>query len=637
MSNLLSLCMIVKNEENVLARCLDSVKTLVDEMIIVDTGSTDKTKQIALQYTDKVFDFGWTNDFAAARNESIRHATGKWILVLDADEYVQEHDPFPLRHFLMQQDQNQAIAYQLPIHNLLGDGSDMANVMISLGARLFANNGLIRYQHPIHEQLYTTRGSLAMHHLQYSIFHTGYIESVVEQKNKSERNLSLLKNLERTTAEQEAYYWFCLGNEYNTAKQSEDALEAYLASYSLSKPEDAWFHHLSISLIQLELLFHRYQSAYQHIQSGLSYRSQYADYHYLEGLLLEELGYWELASDKYKHCLVLIEDENVMSNTKNQPAGFMFPFIGKTVTLQRLGYLAQRQGQIIECTDFWIKALKESPNEYILIQQLISHLIQYEHPENIVGRLNALYSREKPLHPALLMKMALHCGNLPLSIYYAHVIQNLSIPIEAADSFMFSMLQHQTSDDNSKLSLTMPNALMGAIVLQNKEIASYAITNTHACIELAEHAIACFTNEHAVYSVKSEMQNLWTESLLTLYKFQYHEIYYILLEKMADEDTINSLAVKLYEANLVDGAIQLFELALENGIINAAALQALGHLQYRMGEKSLAAHFYLQALELKPSELLIGRVIECGAAEQIAFHQQHHQLNELQWISSIRS
>lgn len=71
----ISLCMIVKNEEKVLKRCLDSVKEAVDEIIIVDTGSTDKTKSIALAYTDKVYDFEWINDFSAARNEAYRKAT----------------------------------------------------------------------------------------------------------------------------------------------------------------------------------------------------------------------------------------------------------------------------------------------------------------------------------------------------------------------------------------------------------------------------------------------------------------------------------------------------------------------------------------------------------------------------------
>ncbi|MDZ7260791.1 MAG: glycosyltransferase family 2 protein [candidate division KSB1 bacterium] len=81
----LSLCMIVKNEEHYLAGCLESVKDLVDEMVIVDTGSQDRTKEIAAHYGARLFDYTWDDNFSEARNESLRQATGDWILYLDAD------------------------------------------------------------------------------------------------------------------------------------------------------------------------------------------------------------------------------------------------------------------------------------------------------------------------------------------------------------------------------------------------------------------------------------------------------------------------------------------------------------------------------------------------------------------------
>ena len=82
----ISVCMIVKNEERVLARCLDSLSGLADEIIIVDTGSDDKTKEIALSYTDHVYDFVWVDDFSAARNYSFSKAAMVYIYVADADE-----------------------------------------------------------------------------------------------------------------------------------------------------------------------------------------------------------------------------------------------------------------------------------------------------------------------------------------------------------------------------------------------------------------------------------------------------------------------------------------------------------------------------------------------------------------------
>lgn len=84
----ISLCMIVKNEDKVLARCLDSIADLMDEIIIVDTGSTDKTKEIATRYTDKIYDFFWVDDFSAARNFAFSKATKDYIYTADADEVL---------------------------------------------------------------------------------------------------------------------------------------------------------------------------------------------------------------------------------------------------------------------------------------------------------------------------------------------------------------------------------------------------------------------------------------------------------------------------------------------------------------------------------------------------------------------
>lgn len=93
----ISLCMIVKNEEDVLARCLETVKDIVDEINIVDTGSTDRTVEIAKEYTDRVYFFEWTGNFADARNESFRHATKDYIFYIDADDVLLEEDQKKLK------------------------------------------------------------------------------------------------------------------------------------------------------------------------------------------------------------------------------------------------------------------------------------------------------------------------------------------------------------------------------------------------------------------------------------------------------------------------------------------------------------------------------------------------------------
>ena len=94
----ISLCMIVKNEEETLERCLNCVKYIADEIIIVDTGSTDKTKEIAYKFTDKVYDFKWCDDFSKARNFSFSKATKEYIMWLDADDIILEKDITKLKY-----------------------------------------------------------------------------------------------------------------------------------------------------------------------------------------------------------------------------------------------------------------------------------------------------------------------------------------------------------------------------------------------------------------------------------------------------------------------------------------------------------------------------------------------------------
>ena len=114
----LSLAMIVKNEDFVIGNCLASVCDLVDEMVIVDTGSTDLTKPIAKSYGAKVIDFEWVNDFSIARNESIKHCSSDWILVLDADETLSptDHDK------VIKAINSDRYAYDITIRNYLPHG-----------------------------------------------------------------------------------------------------------------------------------------------------------------------------------------------------------------------------------------------------------------------------------------------------------------------------------------------------------------------------------------------------------------------------------------------------------------------------------------------------------------------------------
>lgn len=146
-----SLCMIVKNEERILQRCLDSLVGLMDEIIIVDTGSTDATKQIAAKYTDQIYDFAWVNDFSAARNFAFSKAKMEYIYSADADEVLDEKNRaafLQLKETLLEEIE----IVQMYYANQLSHGT-IYNYDRELRPKLFKRNRTFRWQGAIHEQI----------------------------------------------------------------------------------------------------------------------------------------------------------------------------------------------------------------------------------------------------------------------------------------------------------------------------------------------------------------------------------------------------------------------------------------------------------------------------------------------------
>lgn len=147
----ISLCMIVKNEQATLARCLDCLHSIVDELIIIDTGSTDATKSIASRYTDKVYDYQWCDDFAAARNFAISKATCDYIYMADADEVIDQENQLKFSQ-LKQALLPEVDIVQMKYANQLEYGS-VYNFDEEYRPKLFKRVREFYYIDPIHETL----------------------------------------------------------------------------------------------------------------------------------------------------------------------------------------------------------------------------------------------------------------------------------------------------------------------------------------------------------------------------------------------------------------------------------------------------------------------------------------------------
>jgi glycosyltransferase involved in cell wall biosynthesis len=180
----ISLVLIVKNEEKDLARCLTSFQDIVQEMIVVDTGSTDHTVEIARSFGARVEFFPWQDDFAAARNESLKYATCDWILRTDADEYIEDQEKPKLLHAITS---GIAEVYLGLTHSKMADGSDD----IVNNVRLITNHLGVRYDNPMHETITPSAVKLGLKQANTNIhfIHTGYHVEKDGYEKKVKRNL----------------------------------------------------------------------------------------------------------------------------------------------------------------------------------------------------------------------------------------------------------------------------------------------------------------------------------------------------------------------------------------------------------------------------------------------------------------
>ncbi len=189
--NRLTVCVLTKNEEKFIGQCLNSVRGLASQIVVLDTGSTDRTVEIAREHGAEVHSLAWADDFSAARNAALEHATGDWILMLDADEElpVAQH-----AKLLADLKNSNVVAFRLPLVNC-----GQENEGRSFIPRLFRNLPGAYYYGRIHEQLFQSflpsakKWGLKTALGTAELFHHGYSKEMVRDRNKVERNLNLLR------------------------------------------------------------------------------------------------------------------------------------------------------------------------------------------------------------------------------------------------------------------------------------------------------------------------------------------------------------------------------------------------------------------------------------------------------------
>lgn len=273
----LSLCMIVKNEEAFLESCLESVRELVHQIVILDTGSTDKTTEIARRFGADIYSFNWCDDFSAARNASIQHATGDWILWLDADERLMPASKKKLQELL--KPENKPVIYRVHIRN---HQKDDGGFKLSTAHRLFTNHKGIQFSGRIHEQVSPSAAALKGEERDSEIVldHYGYALQDDAQTQKNLRNRKLLIRFVREKPDS-AYAHYTLAQHYAMTNEPGLAKKHYIEAYDLNQFDADMKASLLNTMAENRIKLNEYQAASKYARESIALIPQQVSAYYL--------------------------------------------------------------------------------------------------------------------------------------------------------------------------------------------------------------------------------------------------------------------------------------------------------------------------------------------------------------------
>jgi GT2 family glycosyltransferase/tetratricopeptide (TPR) repeat protein len=344
-----SLCMIVRNEEQNLPECLGSVAGLVDEVVVVDTGSTDGTREVAEQMGARVFDYPWVDDFAAARNESLRHARGEWVFWMDADDRIDGENAKRLRALFDRLDGDNA-AYVMKCRCAPDPHSGVATAVDHV--RLFRNHSNIRWKYRVHEQILPAvrRQGAEVRATEIVIEHVGYLDPALRAR-KQERDLRLLR-LDLEDNPDDPFTLFNLGWSYEESGRAGDALPLLERSLALSQPSDSIVRKLCALILDCHRKLGRQKEALAVCRDGRRYYPDDAQLLFQESLLLREQGDRAGA----EACLL-----RLLSTSEGPHFASAAEGLRGHLARHNLAVMYQEEGRDAEAEAQWRAALAERP------------------------------------------------------------------------------------------------------------------------------------------------------------------------------------------------------------------------------------------------------------------------------------
>ena len=305
---LLSLCMIVKNEEKTLGRCLESIKDIVDEIIIVDTGSTDDTIKVAEKYSAKIYFYKWDNSFANARNYSLSKATKDWILIMDADDEIISEDKGKVIK-LINDESNKLNAYFGETLSYSGEFADY-NIYSNLNIRLIRNGKGYNFVGDIHEQIIpgdedkNKKPIFGVADIKF--YHYGYLSETVNNKNKRERNMNIIGKILKEDPNN-TFMLYNMGIEYSAKGDYSEALKYLKKAYKNFNTSIGFGPKLILKMISCNEMLQEFDECLSLIEEGLKNYPDCTDYEFYRANILYRQKKYSSAIESAKKCISMGE------------------------------------------------------------------------------------------------------------------------------------------------------------------------------------------------------------------------------------------------------------------------------------------------------------------------------------------
>ncbi|MGE0605923.1 MAG: glycosyltransferase [Pirellulales bacterium] len=313
-SILCSLVMIARDNEQTIGPCLESIRPWVDEMIVVDTGSRDRTPDICRQMGARVFEFPWVDSFSAARNESLRHAQGEWVFWMDTDDTIPPHCGAGLRDLVRGPHKPEMLGYVAQVHCPGGGARGHLDTTVVDHVKLFRNRPDLRFEFRIHEQIIPAirRASGEVGWTDLYVVHSGADHTPAGRARKLKRDFHLL-SLDLKDHPEHPFVLFNFGMTHADAGEHDLAVDYLRRSITASDPSESQVRKAYALLVSSLTHGGRLAEANAACEAGRSLFPDDAELLFREGLLAQQEGRMSEAERAYRQVLEVREARHYSS------------------------------------------------------------------------------------------------------------------------------------------------------------------------------------------------------------------------------------------------------------------------------------------------------------------------------------